>query len=165
MGYKKDYSQLPTQYQNLRLKRPMIEWCTGCAYSHAVTFAFNRSLTVSNASKIFGQFCLELDRYRFGRQNISGEHSLDRFQAHAFIEHIDTNIHIHAAANLDPWLTTPFDNIHEAHLQKIWKKATRGSGDLKIDPIDDLRGWAYYMSKEWRFCEQRLILPADFHPH
>jgi hypothetical protein len=165
MHYTNDYSQAPAPFQNRRLKRSMIEWCMDCEYSHAMTFAFNRSLTVTNATKIFGQFCLELDRYRFDRQNVSGQHSLDRFQAHAFMEHVDTNIHIHAAAKLDPWLPTLFDASHEATLQRIWRKATNGTGDLKIVPIDDLEGWIYYITKEWRSGEPKLILPAHFHPN
>jgi hypothetical protein len=165
MFYNDHNSQQPSPFQYRRLKSAVFDWCKDCEYSHAITFAFNRQLSLRNATNIFGQFCLELDRYRFDTQNVSVEHPWDRFQAHAFVEHLDTNIHIHAAAKLDPWLPTPFDDVHEAMLQRIWKKATRSTGDLKIEPIDDLFGWMHYISKEWRSGEPKLILPGDFHPN
>jgi hypothetical protein len=112
---------------------------------------------------MFGEFCLDLDRECLGAKNVGNRPSGDRLFALGFIEHPETNIHIHAALRLDGWWPTDAGVPVARHIERIWKKVTRGSGDAVLREVAD-NGWGLYMMKKARLIEGDFLLSTDYHP-
>jgi hypothetical protein len=151
-------------YTPRRLRSAFIDWQTAGDWTHAITLNINRQVSIKTATKMFGQFCHRVDRYRFDRKSISGIHSAARFSAVAAIEHPDSNIHIHVAAKLSGWLPGPLSSVDERELRKMWGSCTKGSGSIEIKEAYDVRGWLSYMTKEFSNWPMNVIFSSDFHP-
>lgn len=126
--------------------------------SHAVTFAFNQPVTLEMARERFGKFLQYLDRKFLGPQY---SRKIDeRTFAIAIAENISSNIHLHAIFALDDKYHGSFSDIANT----IWADLFP-AGDLKIEPIYDLKGAVAYMTKHARnqnvFDSQ--ILSSEFH--
>ncbi len=142
----------------------MITWIAREGCSHALTLATNRSLTVGKITTMFGNLCLDLDRACLGRKNVAGAPSDDRLFAVAFVEHPDTNIHLHVALRLDGWWSDgPYNDV-EHTIDAIWKLITGGAGSIRLRPIEDM-GWGWYMTKEARLVSGDYLLSSHYHPH
>lgn len=103
--------------------------------------------------------------YKFGTKNVRTLPSADRFSAVATIEHPDSNIHIHVAANLGSWLPKPVSDIDLHEFHKMWGRCTRGSGDVEFVDAYDVPGWLFYMTKEFYKRPMDLMFASDFHPN
>ena len=143
----------------------LVSWISSDTYSHALTLNTDRELTLTSVRKIFGLFCREVDRIIHGRNNVRNIPASTRFKAVAFPEHLDTNAHLHLAADLSP-LTRLFssDDRIKCHLESAWLKSTRGAGSLHMEPIIDA-GWARYLVKDASRTDPVYFLSAQFHPH
>lgn len=151
-------------YNNRRMRRANVEWLSKVDFSHAITLNINRRISVAVAEQLFKRFCYEVDRYKFGKREVSKLTSESRFFAVASIEHPNTNIHLHVAANLTGWLTERVSPTDVRELHKIWGGCTMGAGSIEIKEIHDRRGWLFYMTKECFYRPLDLIFASDFHP-
>lgn len=147
-----------------RMREEMISWIAREGCSHALTLATNRSLTVEKISAMFGKFCLDLDRACLGRKNVTGAPSGDRVFAVAFVEHPDTNIHLHVAMRLDGWWPDQSQADAGDTIEVIWKRITGGAGSTQLDPIEDA-GWGRYMTKKAAIVSGDYLLSRYYHPH
>lgn len=155
----------PEDYQQLRqVKNAFVRWQSERDWSHSMTLAYNRPMPVDLARTIFGRFCKEIDRAKFGRRNVTAIRSLDRFQAVGVFEHLETNIHVHIAAKLNGWW--PHDPTKDdfTAFADLWEKCTKGAGDLQYDEISSSTGWLYYMTKDFAKNDCAYVLSSDFHP-
>lgn len=148
----------------------MIDWCSASRFSHAITLNANRDgLSLASIKKMFGHFCLEVDRLRTGKHRVSQLHTSDRFEAIAFPEHLESNLHLHVAANFDRryWGGRSLSEHDKFELSRIWSRITKGSGSIEVVEMktaDDRRRWGRYITKDVRACDHPYFLAADFHP-
>jgi len=154
-----------SQPHSRRLRRELINWQADQGFTHFITLAINRPVPVDRARKMFGSFCLEVDRYFHNRRNVQKLSSSARFNAFATIEHENSNIHLHALAKLEGWIAKSFDEMDEDILSDIWEECTNGSGDLDCQRIGSINGVLYYITKEHVFKDPDYILSSDFHPY
>ena len=150
--------------QNIRVKKALVDWQSQEDLSHDMTFAFNRPVSVARATKIFGQFCMEIDRLKFRRHDVTRLPRETRFKAIAFIEHPETNIHIHAAAKLTGWWPQELTQGDFDIFAILWRECTLGSGDLLCRELVNRRGWLEYSTKDFVKNGGVYILSSDFHP-
>ena len=150
--------------QNIKIKKALVDWQSQEDWSHDMTFAFNRPVSVDRATKIFGHFCMEIDRLKFKRHDVTGLPSAARFKAVGFIEHPETNIHIHAAAKLTGWWPQELTQGDFDIFAILWRECTRGSGDLLCRKLSTCRGWLEYSTKDFVKNGGTYILSSDFHP-
>lgn len=129
-----------------------------------MTLNINRHVSRENSKKMFGNFCFEVDRTLLGHKNVQRVPNEHRLFGIAFVEHVETNIHLHAAVRPEGWQ----DWVGEIPISKIltaaWSRVTKGSGTIYIEPIRD-SGWIYYMTKEAGCKDGEYILANDFHPN
>lgn len=153
----------PTAFRRPRLRQSLVAWMTQMGCSHAVTLNTNRALTITKLTRMFGEFCLELDRACLGRRNVHLVPAGDRLQGIAFIEHPESNIHLHAALRFACWW--PDDRMDELRvvIYRLWSKVLGESGSIDLKPLRD-DGWSYYISKAWNFTRDDYLLPSDYHP-
>lgn len=151
--------------QNIRVKKALVDWLSQDDWSHDMTFAFNRPVSVERARGIFSQFCMEMDRLRFKRHDVRDLPSERRFQAVAFIEHPETNIHIHAAAKLTGWWHQEVTQCDFDIFAMLWRECTWGSGDLLCRELVNCRGWLEYSTKDFVKNGGVYILSSVFHPY
>ena len=128
--------------------------------THSLTLNINREMSIDNAKRSFSKFCYNVDQDRFQRKRVDRLISSFRFSAIAFIEHPDTNIHLHAAVNLSPtWLGGLVDERYVRGLEAHWDRITRGSGSIQLDAVFDEAGWGRYITKQ----DDSFLLSTDFH--
>lgn len=145
----------------------LIKWVADHRFTHAITLNPNRNeLSIANLRRMFGQFCLEVDRIKLGKRRVDRVPTWARFKAIAFAEHLETNAHLHAACNFDRghWSGRQMDEELENRLKAAWDLITKGSGQLDIQPINNA-GWAHYITKELYRAPRDYFLAADFHPN
>lgn len=161
--------RLPMSFQTsyahkIKVKNALVDWQSQEDWSHDMTFAFNRPVAVERAKKIFGQYCMEMDRLKFRRHDVTRLRSEERFKAIAFIEHPETNIHIHAAAKLTGWWPQELTQRDIDIFAMLWRDCTQGSGDLLCRELVNRRGWLQYSTKDFVRNGGVYILSSDFHP-
>ncbi|WP_219895079.1 hypothetical protein [Aquisediminimonas profunda] len=147
------------------LRSASIDWIANLGCSHALTLNPNRDVTEEKLKKMFRAFCLEVDRYCFGRKTVHKLAPDDRFLAFAFTEHLNSNPHIHAVCRLDGWLPAALSLDDQAAFAACWKKITRGPGSLWFEGCFDTAGWIEYITKEFYRPDHQYILSTGFHPH
>ena len=141
----------------------LASWMSDPKYTHAISLAPNRPNISSDLLKrMFGWFCLEVDRYMLGVKHAHLRNSHDRFDMIAMPEKLDVNPHLHGVANMsvDFWgerLMLPW----ESKLDQIWREVTRGSGEIDITDNDD--GLAIYFTKEAFPRDHDHLHSWDFH--
>ena len=147
------------------LRVAMIKWASSAQFSHAITLNINqRDASLLRAKRLLSDLFLDLDRFVIGRRRVLNVPSRQRFNAIAFPEHVETNLHFHLAADLRPdYLKGLSEQIVCAKIKGIWTEVTQGSGTALITPARDW-GWARYMTKEMYRPEHEYFLAADFHP-
>lgn len=146
-----------------QIRNEFILWQSKKDWSHSMTLAYNRPMSVDMARRIFGRFCKEMDRAKFGR-NVTSIQSADRFQAVGVFEHLETNIHIHIAAKLDGWWPHHPTKEDFTAFANLWEKCTKGSGDLHYDVLSSPGGWFNYITKDFFKNDGLYVLSSDFHP-
>ncbi|MDN4631961.1 hypothetical protein QCD71_10585 [Sphingomonas sp. PsM26] len=151
----------------VRQRTAIVDWISEMECSHAVTLNVNRSVSMDNIRKMFGQFCKRVDEYRFGRTHVPRIISIFRFTAIAFVEHPNSNIHLHVAARLDrKWLGYAFGPREERALDYAWRNIVQGSGSTCIKEMGSkgpAAGWGRYATKDYRSGAE-YFHSHDFHP-
>ena len=148
-------------------REAMMGWLSQVQFTHAITLAFNRErANLGMARRMFGEFCLGVDRLLTGKRRVGRLSSCERFEAIALPEHVESNLHLHVAANFHPrhWGGRHLTEGQESKLAAIWLAITKGSGDFDIRPARD-GGWARYITKEWFRPDHDYLHSADFHPN
>lgn len=150
-------------YINKPARQQLQGWVADQPFTHALTLNADRSLSISRIEAIFGLFCLQIDRFAHGRRPgrvPSGE----RFHSIAFPEHLETNAHLHVAADLTilPGPAARTEGEIETIIADAWQRSTRGAGSVNVAPFD--RGWASYMTKDYVFADQPFFIASQFHP-
>lgn len=135
-------------YSPRALGRAYVQFIANGGYTHALTLNMNREIALASLSRFFGAFCLEMDRENFGRKNVQGIASSERFSAIAFPEHLNSNIHLHASVRLKGWMSDDQLTRAEQILLHHWKKVSRGSGTICLKPLTNECGWPSYYIKE-----------------
>lgn len=147
-----------------QMREQLIVWMEQQGCSHALTLNVNRQLSPPKLKKLFGRFCLELDRMRYQRKNVNGIRPRFRLFAIAFVEHESTNIHLHVAVRIDGWWDTTRPADLSAKIELIWRGVTGGSGTTMLREIRD-RGWGYYITKGADLRSGQYFLANDYHPN
>lgn len=153
----------PTLSPRIR-REALVEWCARPEFTHALSLAPNRkNISPELLLQMFGTFCREVDRFMLGGKHIHRRFTNERFHALAFPEMLDGNPHLHCVAN--------FARTHWQHrldkpwpdeLPNIWRRVTRGSGQIFLREKDDA-GWGRYITKEAYRPGHDFFLAADFH--
>ena len=154
---------LPSAFTRRRMRGELVRWLSREGCSHALSLVTNRSLTIPKLTTMFGDFCLELDRACFGKKNVGALPSADRLFAVAFIEHPNTNIHLHALLRLDGWWQTRSPVGVDDRIGLIWGSITGGAGSTVLRAIED-EGWGWYSTKEADVRNGDYLLSSDYHP-
>lgn len=146
------------------LRRGLTAFISEQDYTHAITLNAERALSLRRLESIFSTFCITLDRTICGKQRVTRIPSRDRFRAIAFPEHLETNAHLHVAADLRPLKRYCGSNIRMRQaLHFAWMRATHGAGSVDLQPITS-SGWANYMVKDVQWNDPIYFLASDFHP-
>jgi hypothetical protein len=146
-------------------REALIEWMSRPEYTHAITLAPNReNLSLDLLRKLLGGFCYEIDKLMLGSREVHRRYSWERLALIAMPEKLDTNPHLHCVANFSRthW-HHQLDKPWEAALTPIWRRVTRGSGELKIE-LNNGRKVAQYITKEALRRDHDYFLSQDFHP-
>lgn len=147
-----------------RVRRELIAWAQEKGCSHALTLVTNRSLTISRLQKMFGQLCLELDRVQLRRKNVRNALPDDRLFAIAFVEHPESNIHLHVLLRLtDWWQVAPMDEVAKC-INTLWRRIVGESASSHLVSDAD-PGWGWYSSKDADVLSGDYFLSSDYHPH
>lgn len=107
----------------------------------AITFNFNREISIQSATDKVGAFLARMDRHFLGRGWFR-KPADQRVFLLAIPEHLDSNLHIHAVAKLPDGKIESFLGI----ARQTWTDLV-SSGDIHIATIYDQQGWAQYMTK------------------
>lgn len=153
-------------YSGARMRDEFVAWLSQPQFTHALTLNLNLPDAKLSAARIrFGKFCYGVDRMMTGKRRVERIHTIDRFEAVAFPEHVDSNLHLHVAANFHrrSWPHRPFGEQEQRELDRIWRSVTNGLGTTMITPARD-DGWARYITKEWGRPGHDYFLSSDFHP-
>ncbi len=155
-----------TSFNEKRLHRNnLISWTSDLRFTHAVTLNPNRKeLSIGSLRRMFSHFCLEVDRLKTGRHRAGRTYTGDRFEAIAFVENVETNIHLHAVSNFAPryWGGRVLDDEMIWKLEQKWLNITKGSGQMVIEPRrDDI--WGKYITKQIYREKFDYFIAADFH--
>jgi hypothetical protein len=135
----------------------------GSNLSHTVHLAPNRDdLRFELLVGVFKTFCHEVDRWKLCRRKVDNVASSERFLAIAFPEKLETNPHLHAAADFHFLLNR---GLHDAEIElrvhRLWRKVTRGTGTAEVHPLS-VAGLEY-IAKEVRTADHRYVLSSEFH--
>lgn len=140
-------------------------WLARDCFTHALTLNTDRDLTVNRLNKIFGNFCMNIDRSMHERVRVKGIPTNERFHAIAFPEHLEANPHLHVAADLSFLLEAKaLPHRIERFVHCHWLKATRGAGSVVVEAITDV-GWGRYQTKCLKSPDPMFFLAADHHPN
>lgn len=146
------------------IRHGLVEFIANQPYTHALTLNTDRDLSLRQLRSIFGTFCAKIDRQILGR-NIRQWPSGLRFNAIAVPEHLDTNPHLHAHADLRAYKGWGMDlNAITRDIEMNWRQSTRGAGSAFVTELTS-EGYALYSLKEARGTDPVYFLAADFHPH
>ena len=147
------------------IRAGLCDWLAGDNFTHALTLNTDRDLTSNRLGQIFGNFCMNVDRSMHGRGRVRDLPTGERFHAIAFPEHLETNPHLHVAADLGFLLAA---NVPSHRIKRLvhchWLKATRGAGSVVVELITDA-GWARYQTKSLKGPDPLFFIAADYHPH
>lgn len=157
---------VPARSQSIpraRARRELIEWMHQRGCTHALTLATNRTLSIERLRRMFRHFCLELDRICLGRKNVASSSPDQRLLAVAFVEHPDTNIHLHILMRMTGWWPDHAlpDAAHQ--MRVIWDRIIGGAGSTMLVAHAD-RGWGVYATKDARVLDGDYFLSTDYHP-
>jgi hypothetical protein len=146
-----------------KVRNGLLEWFDALDLPHALTLNTDRSLTLPRLRSILSRFCLNVDRVCHGRKNVQGVPTADRFLCVAFPEHLETNAHVHALANLHPFISC-FPNAKAAtgYLEYIWRQSTRGAGSVFVEEAHN-DGFGRYASKGVIAADAPYFLSSDYH--
>jgi hypothetical protein len=146
-------------------REALIEWMSQPEYTHAITLAPNReNISLDMLRRLLGGFCCEIDKLMLGSREVHRRYSWERLALIAMPEKLDTNPHLHCVANFSRihWQHR-LDKPWETELPKIWRRVTRGSGELKIE-LNSGEQVARYITKEALRRDHDYFLSQDFHP-
>ena len=134
-------------------------------FTHMVTLTVDRNDPVSfhMLTKLFKTFSYEVDRDVLDVKNPHLRSSSDRFEMIAMPEKLDTNPHLHGAANFSTeFMKERLNGPWQAELRDIWRRVNRGSGSAHfIEGLD--RGLLYYITKEVPRNGHEYLHSWDFH--
>lgn len=146
-------------------REALIEWMSQPEFTHAITLAPNRdNISLDLLRRMLRGFCYEVDQFMLGAREVQNRYSWERLALIAMPEKLDTNPHLHCVANFSRthWQNR-LDKPWEEELLNIWRRVTRGSGELKIELNSD-RQVAQYFTKEALRRDHDYFLSQDFHP-
>lgn len=107
-----------------------------------LTLVTNQTWTAQRLRKLVGSYFARMDRWYLGHTWHIEPYDR-RINGMGFIEHEDSNIHIHLLVNFksgNEW-------GRRMMTEHYWHKFCE-SGSIEIEPIYDLNGAAYYCTKE-----------------
>lgn len=157
------YDCKPSPFAPYRIRSSIITWVTEEGCSHALTLNPNREVTFDKLRKMFGRFCLEIDRLRNDKKRVAALDPSHRLFAVAFPEHLSTNPHLHLAARFDGWWKGPLDRQAERSMWLAWRRITSGAGSICLKHMHDPAGWGEYITKEYKDGAGEYLLSHDFH--
>lgn len=151
-----------------RIERPtLIDWVTRDGANFALTLNPNRELSPQNLCRLFGRLMKRMDEKIIPSRRMGNVASEDRLWAIGFVEHPDSNIHLHVALRLKLHQLSAAPAGEEGwrdFINKAWSVVTKGSGTMKFERTTTAAGWTKYITKENTKHELDYIMAADFHP-
>lgn len=145
------------------LRRAHIDLLSNGRFPHAVTLNTDRELSATRLRSIFGNFCMNIDRIIHAKQRVDKIPSSLRFLAIAWPENLNTNAHLHVAADLRAFAARA-QQAEALALEPIWLKASRGAGSVHVQRMTT-QGWAKYMTKKAEWGDPLYFISTDFHPN
>ena len=159
---------VPPSYSMSRTLRRegLVEWMNRPEYTHAITLTPNRpDITDAMLRSMLGRFCLETDQCMIGVRNVRMRYSYERLNLLAMPEKLGVNPHLHCVADFSRrFWQNRLDRPWEAELPKIWRRCTRGAGEMVIEPRHG-EGFAWYSTKEALRRDHDFFHSWDFHSH
>lgn len=156
----------PHSYSMSRMLRRegLVEWMNRREYTHAITLTPNRpDITDDMLKAMFGRFCHEVDQFMIGVRNVRNRYSSERLNMLVMPEKLGVNPHLHGVADFSRcFWQTRLDKPWEAELPSIWKRCTRGAGEMVIEPRNGI-GFNRYATKEAYRRDHDFFHSWDFH--
>jgi hypothetical protein len=146
----------------------LVKWIVRERANFALTLNPNQNLTPNAIARHLGKLLKTMDEKVVGHGGRIGTVATeDRLWAVAFIEHPDSNIHLHVALRLETHqlaaIRTGEDGWRQ-FIDEVWSAITKGSGSIMFNRITSPDGWGGYVTKEGNRHDLDYILAADFHP-
>ena len=140
-----------------------VDFISAHGADYFVGLAFNREITITGARRSFGKLLARIDSFYLGGKWAKFP-SDERTLAFAVMEHVASNLHLHAVMKLPRGRTKRSVVTAETLIPAHWEKLVP-SGSCDIKPITYLRGAASYMTKEFNNPENwdHFIISTDFH--
>lgn len=127
-----------------------------------ITLATNQTWTPARMKMLVGSFFAHMDRWYLGHTWLNKSLHI-RTDGIGFIEHVNTNIHIHLLVNFytgNMWGRRMMSQFY-------WNKLCKG-GSVEIGPINDIDNLAHYCTKEMAHrsynSDDQIILLRDYFP-
>lgn len=146
------------------LRSELRAWINDQDFTHALTLNTDRELSAARISGIFSTFCHKIDKAVLGR-NAQSILSENRFRAIAFPENLQTNAHLHVAADLAELgaQCEKRPGSMDETLRRLWCQSTRRAGSIDIQEIRGF-GWSSYMSKGFIRQDSLYFHSFQYHP-
>ena len=147
-------------------REALVEWMSRPEYTHAITLTPNRpNISERMLRSMFGRFCHEVDQYMIGARNVRNRFSGERLNMLAMPEKLGLNPHLHCVADFSRcFWQTRLDKPWKAELPTIWRRCTRGAGEMVIEARRS-EGFAWYCTKEALRRDHDFFHSWDFHSH
>jgi hypothetical protein len=114
--------------------------------THGLTLAFNTTVSTSTVRHILDNLHAHIDRALYGRRFNKYSHE-ERTWFAAFIEHPDTNTHVHLIMRVAEDRHEAFQKLFPGERGSFWSHwAPRGTHALAR--IFDAEGWVVYATKQ-----------------
>ena len=144
----------------LRLQQAWREFTESQQFQIFMTLNFNCRTTPDIAKRRLKDVFARLDSAFLGR----GWYKLGplRTLGFAFIENVDTNLHIHVVMKLPPACVGTIGQL-QTIVERYWSRRVP-SGSVVIKRITDLEGLARYVTKQFlRAPDDRIVISSEFH--
>lgn len=141
----------------------VIGMIVGMGCTHAITLNANREVSQETLRSMFGEFCRRVDTHFLQTTHVKRLNTAFRLRAIAFVEHPNSNPHVHVAALFDhTYLKHRPTEDDYSIIGHIWKLLTAGAGTAYVVKAHDIAGWGSYVTKD-HVGDGDYYLAADFH--
>jgi hypothetical protein len=150
---------------NPAFHRGLLQMIKEQPYTHGLTLNADREMNTERIESIFKTFCALIDREMHGVQRVKNIPTNVRLNAIAFPEHLTTNAHLHALADLSCLEDRCKDAVKFSRIIYVsWRKASRGAGSTDVQRLTS-DGFGKYAAKGARSTDPVYWLARQFHPN
>jgi len=140
------------------LRAALVDMCVQIRPTLHITLTYEQKTSFHAIYSTLGYFSMKLDKLMLG-ENFYNYTAAERSRGVAFLEHLDTNTHLHAV------ISTPNDERllrNSDYLNEMWRRRT-GLGSIHVQRITKTPRRLYgYITKEADW-ERDFILLSEYH--